>query len=73
MINTFDQLVSSGVLPLPILPAATGMHVNPADNPAQQYARRCHDLRKAVRQMSEGKAGRALEWDEMVFWNKLCT
>ena len=68
-ISSFEDLVSSHLLPLPPLHSDTT--VPDSGNPYHYFARRCHELQSTVQKMTAGEARRTLSRDEMVFWNKL--
>lgn len=68
MVQDFEQLVTSGVLPLPE-PGSTD--IPSSSSQLEYYARRCQELRVAARNIMSGKPGRALTTDEKIFWNKL--
>ena len=68
-VSSFENLVSSNLLPLP--PFNSGKAVLVAGNSPQYFARRCHELRSTVQKMTAGEACRTLSRDERIFWNKL--
>lgn len=67
--KTFDELVLSGMMPLPR--PGPGTSTNPSFGMIRQYAARCQELRVAVKRTRHDEEYRVVTPSEIAFWNKL--
>ena len=69
IIDSFDELVASNVLPLP--PALPDVVAEPPSEVPRYYAARCQELRSAVKRNSNNERNRQVSSEEVHFWNDL--
>ncbi|WWD00342.1 hypothetical protein V866_007254 [Kwoniella sp. B9012] len=71
-LSSFQQLVTSNVLPLPPLePDSNVQRMTWSSDPLIRYSKRCHELGHSVRKLKAGQASRQISPEELVFWAKL--
>ncbi|WVR04457.1 hypothetical protein IAU60_001460 [Kwoniella sp. DSM 27419] len=70
-LQSFQELVSSDVLPLPNLDRETTDVAGPGVTDDLQYSKRCHELGHAVRHLQAGNPTRQISQEEIIFWAKL--